>query len=63
MELELNSELLMDARCGNGLSADELRHFFLNYSFRVQFGILLSIWAGGIYVENFEVRYRDSSEF
>lgn len=34
MEFELNSELLMDARCGNGLSGDELRHFFLSYSFK-----------------------------
>lgn len=34
MEFELNSELLVDARCGNGLSGDELRHLFLNYSFK-----------------------------
>lgn len=34
MEFELNSGLLVDARCGNGLSGDELRHFFLNYSFK-----------------------------
>lgn len=34
MEFGLNSELLMDVRCGNGLSGDELRHFFLNYNFK-----------------------------
>lgn len=33
MDFELNSVLFMDARCGNGLSGDEFRHFFLNYSF------------------------------
>lgn len=63
MEFELNSELFVDARCGNGLSGDELRHFFLNYSFKSSVWDTLSIWGSRVYIENFEVQYGDSSKF
>lgn len=34
MDFEVNSVLFVNARCGNGLSGDEFRHFFLNYSLK-----------------------------
>lgn len=45
MEFGLNSELLMDVRCGDGLSGDELRRFFLNYNFKS------SVWDTFKYLE------------
>lgn len=65
MEFEQNSELLMDARCGNCLSGNEPWHFFLNYSFK---GLVWDTFkylgaAGGVYIENYEVQYGDSSKF
>lgn len=34
MDFEVNPALFVNAGCGNGLSADEFRHFFLNYSLK-----------------------------
>lgn len=64
MEFELNSELLMDARYGNGLSEDELRHFFLNYSFKSTVSDTFKyLGPGRVYIENFGVQYGNSSKF
>lgn len=63
MEFGLNSGLLMDVRCGNGLSGDELRLFFLNYNFKSSVWDTFKCLGCGVYTENVEVQYGDSSKF
>lgn len=57
MDFELNSMLLMDTRCENGLSGDDFRHFFLNYNFKSSFWDTYKYVSVEDSVENFAVQH------